>query len=146
MCVAVDRTRQVWIDDCDCWRQIRLRQMVIRDDHVNPTRIRMPDSITRPDSAIGGDNDTCACFMRGIHMLFAEAIPIQQPVWHAPACLPARNLDGVHQDCRRHDAVHVVIAKHMNSLPPLNRADGSAYGLVHVREISRVEDVIPARR
>ena len=82
---------------------------------------------------------------RRLDVVFPHSISVDQPMRYFPRGLAADDSDGVRENRGCHHAIDVVIAENHDPLAVANRLNCSGNRALDVRQLRRIEDVVPGR-
>ena len=128
-----------------CGRQRTARQVVIGDDHVDPRRLKLGDRTVRARSAVAGDHQLGAAFLRGPHAGIAEIVAVLQATRNERHGIAAERVQRSRHHRRRTDAVYVVVAVDEDRLVFAQREDDALYGAIEVGEAIRLVQMLEPR-
>jgi hypothetical protein len=128
----------VRIDDGDGARQLRLGDMVVDDDDLEPDLRRVRERRMRGDAAIDRDHQRHALGFEAAQRRRVRPIALLHAIGDIEPERPARGLEEAVQQRRRGRAVDVVVAEHGDALAGLDGAGEPRGGDIHVLELRGV--------
>ena len=91
---------------------VRTRRVMVGDDDIHPERARRRDLLDRGHRAVDRDQQLRAAGRQPLDRAAGEPVSVVDPRGQVPVDVRAQRAQRSHQDRRRADAVHVVVAVH----------------------------------
>ena len=136
--LQVRAIRAIGIEHRERRRQLRLGQVMVRNDDVDAQFVGAAHHFGGADAGIHADDQLHALFGGGLHHFAAHAVAVLQTVRHVIGGDAAGQFEGLGEQHHAGGAVHVVIAVDQDALALANGARDTLDGRRHVAQGHRI--------
>ncbi len=128
------------IDDGIRVRQFISRRVVIGDDHIETDLFAERDFGERTDAAVNGNDDRHTLLFQLHERVLVQAVPFVNAMRDVGSRVRAERLQGLHEQCRRGDAIHIEIAVHRDRFVRAHRASQTIHSFVHPAQLKWIAE------